>query len=157
VGHVGRFFRQKNHDFLLDVFERIVQKREKSALLLVGDGELLSGIKEKVEEKGLIRKVIFAGTRSDVNKILSAFDVFVFPSFYEGMPNTVIEAEANGLPCVISSSITNDAKILNNIIYISLDDDPEKWANTALSLQREEDATDTLKRSGYDIQQCVAA
>ncbi len=155
VGHVGRFYRQKNHDFLIDVFEKIVQKKEKSILLLVGDGELYSAIKEKAKEKGLSQKVVFAGTRSDVNKILSAFDVFVFPSFYEGMPNTVIEAETNGLPCVVSSSITKDAKIMDNIRYLPLSESPNQWAETALSLEREEQSLDRMRDNGYDIQKCV--
>ena len=98
VGHVGRFNRQKNHMFLLDIFAKIKKKNERAVLVLVGKGDLENDIKARIDALGISDSVIFTGVRADVPALMSAMDVFVFPSFYEGMPNTVIEAQATGLP-----------------------------------------------------------
>jgi len=132
IGHVGRFNNQKNHSFLIDIFSYVVKKHEKSVLLLVGKGELENAIKNKIKHLGLEDKVIFTGVRSDVSDIMMAMDVFVFPSFFEGMPNTVIEAQATGLYCVISDTITKEAKITELVEYISINDDARVWADSVL-------------------------
>lgn len=132
VGHVGRFSQQKNHVFLLKVFKEIQKKREDSYLVLVGDGELLEDVKSAVKKMQLEDKVIFAGNRKDVNRIYSAFDVFVFPSLYEGLPNTLIEAQANGLRCFASDTITREANITDNTVYIPLND-PSEWGTIICS------------------------
>lgn len=100
VGHVGRFNQQKNHDFLLDVFYALQKKKPEARLVLVGQGELEEQIHQKARALGIEQYVVFAGVRNDVPQLMSAFDVFLFPSLYEGMPNTVIEAQATGLPCL---------------------------------------------------------
>ena len=133
VGHVGRFSNQKNHMFLLSVFAEIKSKRSDAKLLLVGKGELENSIREQAASLGILDDIVFAGVRSDVPSLLSAMDVFVFPSFYEGMPNTVIEAQATGLPCVISDTITKTADITGLVKYLSLTFDSQLWAETALS------------------------
>ena len=132
VGHVGRFNQQKNHSFLLDVFAEIAQKRPDAVLLLVGKGELEQAVRQKADALGIADKVIFAGVRSDIPRVLSAMDVFVFPSLYEGMPNTVIEAQATGLPCVIADTITPEADVTGLVQYLPLSLEADKWAEAAL-------------------------
>src|SRR5699024_8644416 len=108
VLHVGAFRNQKNHMFLLDIFYSILKREEKAKLVLVGSGELLTDVKEKASTLGVLEQIIFAGNRSDIQRMLSGSDVFLFPSFYEGFPNAVLEAQCSGLPCVISDTITTE-------------------------------------------------
>lgn len=153
VGHIGRFTKQKNHEFLMEVFSQIQKKCTNSMLLLVGVGEDLDKIKSLISEKGLDDYVILAGQRFDIPQILSAMDVFVFPSLHEGMPNTVIEAQATGLPCVIANTITAEANITGLVKYLSLSTPANEWANIALSeakIQRRDTYHDFI-RNGYDI------
>ena len=128
IGHVGRFNQQKNHAFLLDVFKSYNSKNPNSVLLLVGKGELEDTIREKAKALDISEKIIFTGVRSDVPALLSAMDVFVFPSLYEGMPNTVIEAQATGLQCVIADTITREADITGLVHYLPLGNAKE-WAS----------------------------
>ena len=154
IGHIGRFTKQKNHRFLIRVFTNLIDKNDRYKLMLVGEGPLENDIKLMVENDDKLRnKVIFAELRSDIPSILSSFDVLVFPSLYEGMPNVVIEAQASGLPCVISKSITKEVVLAPNIYMLSTNDDPESWASfiSHLSLDRNKDAFTCLKSAGYDI------
>lgn len=154
IGHIGRFHYQKNHQFLLKVFSAIHAKRPDAVLVLVGVGELEETIRTQVKDLNLEPYVIFTGSRFDVPQILSAMDVFVFPSFHEGMPNTVIEAQATGLPCVIADTITREANITGLVRYLSLSASPEEWAEAALAdsdIQRKDTRADFLA-NGYDIQ-----
>lgn len=158
VGHVGRLHKQKNHRYLLEVFQQIRQRRPDAVLLLVGTGELKEQIQQQAGELGLEESVIFAGQRFDIPQLLSAMDVFVFPSLHEGMPNTVIEAQATGLPCVIADTITREADITGLVTYLPLEG-PEKWAETALAVADTE-RSDTRKSfisRGYDIQSVAEA
>ena len=153
VGHIGRFNIQKNHKYLLEVFKELSEQRDDAVLLLVGIGALESEIRALVSEMGLKEKVIFAGQRFDIPALLSAMDVFVFPSFHEGMPNTVIEAQATGLPCVIADTITREVELTGLVHYLSLDESPTVWSEKALSVlssQRENTAS-VLAEKGYDI------
>lgn len=154
VGHVGRFHEQKNHRFLLEVFQEIRKHREDAVLMLVGTGDLENEIRERVRVMGLADAVIFTGLRFDIPQLLSAMDVFVFPSFHEGMPNTVIEAQATGLPCVIADTITREADITGLVQYLSLESTPEDWARTALSTVNAArvDTTQAFMDHGYDIE-----
>lgn len=156
IGHVGRFQRQKNHKFLIDVFEEILKQKESAHLVLVGDtGELLEETKSYVTELGLESKVTFIGNRSDVNRLLSAFDMLVFPSLYEGMPNVVIEAQAAGLPCLIADTITPEADITGLVTYMSLTESAEKWAEKCLEIKDKETTRKNTKenfiKAKYDI------
>jgi len=108
VGHIGRFNHQKNHSFLIDIFKELLRTVPNAVLILAGDGPLRSVIEEKVKHLNLENKVQFLGIRSDVEFLLQAFDVFVFPSLHEGLPITLIEAQASGLPCVISDVISGE-------------------------------------------------
>ena len=128
IGHVGRFEEQKNHAFLIKVFTEILKTNSNAKLLLVGTGSKEGIIKEQIIKQGIERSVVFAGVRSDMVDLFSAMDVFVLPSFYEGMPNVVIEAQAIGVPCVISDTITRSANLTGIVEYVSLSDSPIHWA-----------------------------
>lgn len=153
IGHIGRFHKQKNHDFLIDIFLKIRERDKNAHLLLLGKGELFDDVKQKVETLGLLENVTFGGVRADVHRVLSAMDVFLLPSFYEGMPNTVIEAQATGLPCVISDTVTRGANVTGIVDYLSLADPAEKWADVVLDKNGIRVKTEEImKEKGYDIE-----
>lgn len=152
VGNIGRFSKQKNHKFLLSVFSEIRKKNDKAKLLLVGTGELENEIRDLARELGIESDIVFAGVRTDIPAILSAMDVFLLTSLYEGMPNTVIEAQGTGLPCVISDTITREANITNLVRYLPLND-YGRWASETLEVsaqKRKNTKTDFLDAK-YDI------
>lgn len=156
VGHIGRFNQQKNHKFLIEVFAEVLKQKPDALLMLVGDGEKKSEIKEQIKSLGIEESVIFTGIRSDVPALLSAMDVFVFPSFYEGMPNTVIEAQATGLPCVIADTITEEVNLTSIIQRLSLLKDKTVWREKALFLINIKDNNRNLfkgilEKQGYSI------
>lgn len=153
VGHIGRFHPQKNHGYLLEVFAELRRSRQDAALLLVGTGALEGEIRERIRRLGLEDHVILAGQRFDIPEVLSAMDVFLFPSLHEGMPNTVIEAQATGLPCVIADTITREADLTGLVRYISLDESPAFWTEQVLSVLSKErvDTAPLLTERGYDI------
>ena len=126
IGHIGRFNHQKNHSFLLKVFQAFNRNNPDSVLMLAGNGILEDNIKQEVQEMGLSGSVIFTGLRNDVPALLSAFDIFLLPSFYEGMPNVIIEAQACGVPCIVSDTVTREADLGGKIPYLPIDD-PDKW------------------------------
>lgn len=151
IGHVGRFHSQKNHVFLIDIFTEIQKKVQNSALVLVGNGELQGEIKNKVKKLGLTKKVIFAGVRNDIPDILSAIDAFVFPSVFEGLPVVVIEAQASGVKCFLSNTITQEVDITDNCLFLPIDN-PMQWAEaiTKANLIRKK-TLDKISDAGYDI------
>ncbi len=153
VGHVGRFNAQKNHSFLVEIFAEICRLERNSILLLVGSGDLENDIRKKVKALGIENNVMFLGVRSDVNEILQAMDVFLFPSLYEGLPVTLIEAQAAGLPCVISSTITDEVCITDLTEQISLECSAEEWAKAVLNQKSRErkNTEEIIRREGYDI------
>ncbi len=154
IGHVGRFDAQKNHTFLLDIFSECVNIVPNARLLLVGDGEGRTQIQEKAKSLGLEEKVIFTGVRNDVADLLQAMDVFVFPSLYEGVPVTMIEAQASGLPCVISDGVPKDCVITSGLVTsMKLSDRPCDWAkHIAAQLNRKrENHLEEIQAAGYDI------
>lgn len=128
VGHIGKFMDAKNHEFLIKVFAKYHSKNPKSKLLLVGDGEWRPKIEGWVANSGCSGAIILAGLRSDIHAIIQAFDVFVFPSVYEGLPLTTLEAQASGLPCVISSNVTKDVCIGCDVLMKDLSDGVDDWA-----------------------------
>lgn len=131
-GHVGRFNVQKNHSFLLDVFNEVHRQNENARLVLIGEGELEQDIRKKVNDLGLNEYVKILGPKPNINEYLMAFDMLIFPSFFEGMPNVIIEAQATGLKCVLSDSITHEAEITNLLTYLSLNSSAKEWADTLL-------------------------
>ena len=160
VGHIGRFSKQKNHKFILEIFESLKKKQPNAILLLIGEGDLKNDIIRLVDEKKLTKYVKFLGIRKDISHLLCAMDVFLFPSFYEGMPNTVIEAQTNGLPCLISDTITKEAAITDLVEFESLNRSCDEWSEHLLSISRKQTssrifAAETMKKNGYDINQCT--
>ena len=154
VGHIGRFQRQKNHNLLIDIFKKIHDKNNNAVLLLVGDGELRQSIMDKVEDLELSNNVIYTGVRSDIPKLLQAMDVFVFPSLYEGLGIVVIEAQASGLPCVVSDTIPKDAYLTDLVQSIPLNASVEIWADAVLQYYDNHERIDRyyeIKSNGYDI------
>lgn len=128
IGHVGRFEPQKNHRFLIELFEWFHQTTSDSKLLLVGSGTLEQEIKDLVLEKKLEQAVIFAGQQTNIADYLSAMDVFVLPSLFEGLPMVALEAQANGLPCVLTDTITKETAVTSNIWFYSLNN-RNAWLN----------------------------
>lgn len=136
VGHVGRFSYPKNHEYLIKIFKSINDKIS-ARLLLVGDGELMPEIRDEVCKLGLNDKVIFTGVRSDVARLLQGMDVFVFPSIYEGLPVSVVEAQAAGVPCVISDTISEECILINELVKrLSLSISPENGEMVLLNYQK---------------------
>lgn len=133
LGHVGRFSKPKNHAFLLDVFCEVKKLRPDSILMLVGDGELKEAAEKEAKALGLADSVLFLGRRSDVGQLMSAMDIFVLPSLYEGLGNVLIEAQYNGLPCIVSEEAYNEeAEISSGLSKISLDCGNDVWAKHIL-------------------------
>ncbi len=153
VGHIGRFNKQKNHRYLLEVFCEISKIRSDAVLVLVGVGEDHDLIVGWISELGLEDRVVLTGQRFDIPQVLSAMDVFIFPSLHEGMPNTVIEAQATGLPCVIADTITREADITGLIQYLPLSMPPCEWATVAMKSSKltRRDTSEDFIRHGYDI------
>lgn len=155
IGHLGKIYEPKNHDFLIDIFYEIKKLNKTACLLLVGDGELKDKIKSKCEHLNL-EDVIFTGMVSNVYDYLQAMDVFVFPSLWEGSPLALIEAQASGLPCLVSSNVTKDAKCTNNTVYMNLAEGTEVWAKKAINIGQilpcRTGILDEIRHSGYDIQ-----
>ena len=154
VGHVGRFTTQKNHSFLLEIFAELHRKQPDSLLVLAGVGELQDAARSKAEELHLTDSVRFLGFRSDVAELLQGMDIFLMPSLYEGFPVTGVEAQAAGLPCVFSDTITREVKILDAVAYLPLDAPAARWADTILQLAKGTDrqqACDVLIAKGYDV------
>lgn len=155
VGHVGRFSPQKNHRFLLRIFAELMRKRTEAVLLLVGEGELRADAEKLAEELGIRKNVIFAGLRSDVPRLLHAMDVFLFPSIYEGLPLSIVEAQAAGLPCLISDKVPIECKKTELVKQILLDESPAVWADAVLSaaaLQRKNTLKE-IRQAGFDIRE----
>ena len=153
IGHVGRFNPQKNHPFLMDIFAVLLKKESNAVLLLVGGGEGMSKMQEKVQELGVAEHVRFLGVRSDVADLMQAMDVFVFPSLYEGLGIALIEAQAAGLPCVVSDTIPHEAYLTDLVDSESLSAPAEKWAEKILA-KRAIPRTDhraEIAAHGFDI------
>lgn len=153
IGNVGRFTEQKNHKFLIDVFKEILQMNSDAYLMLVGEGNEKDKIIDYAREKGVYEKIVFTGVIGNVAEVLSAIDVFVLPSLFEGLPVSVIEAEASGLPCVISSKVTDEVMINDNVIALSLEDPIEIWAKKIIDISKQNRQVDQhkLDEAGYNI------
>ena len=152
-GHVGRLHEAKNHKFLIKVFVELKKKYENSALVLVGDGPLRGEIESAIKELNMEDSILMLGDRSDVPVILSAFDSFLFPSQWEGLPVSVVEALAAGLPCYVSDSITHDIDISDRVKRLPIDSE-RAWLE-GVSLDERKDVTDRIVRHGFDIRQSV--
>lgn len=153
IGHVGRFVEAKNHLFLIAVFADVRKRDPNAVLLLIGDGERRAEIQAAIAEKHLDDAVILTGVRSNVWDFYQAMDVFVFPSVYEGLPVSLVEAQASGLPCCVSSNVPKDSAITDLVEFIPLENGPDKWAEIALQRARapRPDMLGEIQNAGFDV------
>ncbi|MDO4487906.1 MAG: glycosyltransferase family 1 protein [Eubacteriales bacterium] len=155
IGMVGRFNTQKNHVRMLDIFEAYLKLDNTAKLVFIGEGNLEDEIKEKAGEKGIDGNIIFAGLQSNVNEWYQAMDVFVMPSLFEGLPVVGIEAQAAGLPCVFSKSITDEIVLSSDSVRVELSETDDTWADVLFkAAHRENDRSNGVKiiaDAGYDI------
>lgn len=152
IGHVGHLIEVKNQKYLLELMPKILEKQPRARLMLLGEGEDRQMLSEKIIGLGLEDKVIMTGNVRNVNEYLSAFDVFVFPSLYEGMPLSIIEVQCNGLPCVISTGVPEDVFLTDLIKPHSLSQNSEAWVSDIISCSRKDSGAyaDKMKNSGFD-------
>ena len=155
IGHIGRFVAQKNHIFLIDIFNQFHKKEKNSILLLAGQGPLQEEIKNKVRELGLDDSVRFLGQRNDANELYQAFDVFLLPSLYEGLPVVGVEAQASGLLCFFSDDMTKETKVLDSTVFMSLSNTAEEWTGEILTNLKDYKRINTkneVSDNGFDIE-----
>ncbi len=154
IGHVGRFNIEKNHELLINIFKKVKEKVDNAVLVLVGGGELRKKIETKVKDLNLGDSVIFTGVCTNISELLLSMDVFVFPSLYEGLGIAVIEAQASGLPCVISDRVPREAHLTNQIEILSLTDSVESWVKSILKFNinyKRYSKYNEIKLMGYDV------
>ena len=154
IGHVGRFTPEKNHSGLIKIFKEVHDIKNNSVLLLVGDGELRQTIEVEIENLGLKDSVIFAGVRSDIDELMQAMDIFVFPSLWEGLGIVVIEAEASGLRSIVANTIPKETFITDLVEALPLKESPEVWAKKILSHNHNYERKNTFEditMNGYNI------
>ena len=158
-GHVGNFNYQKNHEFLIDVFKNIHDKNSDTILFLMGSGELFKTIQEKVKDYNLDESVVFLGSIDNVDEVIQGMDIMLFPSRFEGLPNVVIEWQASGLPCVLSSNITSECKVADNVYFCSIENGINEWYNCVKNIdinienrkKISKNNCKLLKQNNYDI------
>ncbi len=150
---VARFTQQKNHSFLIDVFKKICDKKQNARLLLAGSGPLKKQTEQKAESLGLKDKVEFLGDVSDVPSLLYKSDVFCLPSLFEGLGIVFIEAQSCGVKCVASDNVPKEAKVSDDISFLSLDKGAQFWADYILNLDvsSKKDNSQSVRQRGYDI------
>ena len=153
IGHVGRFQDMKNHTFLLDIFVEIEKKERDARLMFLGEGHKMAEIKEKAERLNLTDKVLFLGNKSNVSDYFQAMDYFVFPSLYEGLPGTVVEAQAAGMQCLISDTITTEVCFSQMVSMFSLKKTAKEWADYILANRdyKRENTLDVIRDAGFSI------
>lgn len=153
IGHVGRFMKQKNHEFLIDIFAEVAKQKDNAVLMFIGEGPLMESIRDKVSNLHLKNKVVFLGVRNDVADLYNVMDVFALPSFYEGLPVVGVEVQANGLPFLCSDKVTSEIVISDSIKLLPLNDGTGKWAEEILNTDRVSlaETLKSMKKSGFDI------
>lgn len=158
IGHVGRFIPLKNQGFLVDIVDELHKTMPSAKLLLVGEGDTMDEIKAKVSDKGLEKSVIFTGVRSDVARLMQAMDIFVMPSWFEGLPVSLVEAQAAGLPVVASESISHDSDITENILFKSINESVEEWVESIVKWKEKcgrPNNIEKIKKTGFDSKTTV--
>lgn len=155
IGNVGRLSYPKNHDFLLKVYKEYLKQNSLSRLLLVGSGDMEQQIINNVHLMGLAPHVIFTGSVENVQDYLAAMDIFVFPSHWEGLPVSVVEAQASGLYCLISSNVTREVSVSHNIEFDDLSKGVDFWVSRITDAPRVNRASFILKNSNYDIKKAA--
>lgn len=154
IGHIGRFVEQKNHRFLIEIFNEVHKEKSNSLLLLIGQGPLMEEIKEKVHSLNLDDSVMFLGQRSDTNELYQAMDVFVLPSLYEGLPVVGVEAQASGLQCYFSDNMTKETKVLKSTVFLPSKASSFDWKDQILSYSQsinKLEAVQDITNRGFNI------
>ncbi len=156
IGHVGKFSRRKNHDFILEIFNEIHKKRPDSVLLLVGTGTLMARIQQHAATLGILDAVMFMGAQNNINDYYQAMDAFLMPSILEDLPVAAIEAQSSGLPVFVSDTIDHHLEVTDTVKWLSLQQPPEIWAdmilNTCDCFERK-NQDEVMRAAGYDIEQ----
>lgn len=153
IGHVGRFAEQKNHKFLIEIFNEVAKREDNARLLLIGEGDLKESIKQYVENLNLTSKVIFLEPVNNVNDYYQAMDIFVLPSLFEGLPVVGVEAQSSGLKCIFSKKITQELQITDRITFLDIDN-AKTWADAIIREKEEYDRelkNGEIEKSGYNI------
>lgn len=152
LGNIGRFELQKNHKFLVEIFKDYYNKDKNSVLLLIGEGSLKDEIENDVEKAGIKEAVLFLGVRNDIPDLLKAMDYFLMPSFYEGLPFALIEAEAAGCKCIIADNITDEAVITENVVRLPINEGTNCWLKEIDSTSKwQRDTYKEICDNGFDI------
>lgn len=155
IGHIGRFVKQKNHDYVIDIFNQLHKENSNSILLLAGQGPLKKEIEEKVKLFDLTESVKFLGQRNDTNELYQAMDIFLLPSFYEGLPVVGVEAQAAGLLCLFSNKMTRETKVLSSTIFLPIEVPSVFWKSQLLKCLEKYirvDKSSEMRKKGFDIQ-----
>lgn len=158
VGTIARFSKVKNYPFLINSFEMVLKNKENAMLLLVGDGEEKEEILAMVKQKGIEKNVIFVGHTNEVTKYLHIMDVFVLPSFTEGLSLVTVEAQVSGLPCVVSTGLPDEILLTDKIQKYPLSDGFSKWANYILESKKytvRKNNIEVIRKQGFDIEDTV--
>lgn len=156
IGHIGRFVEQKNHRGLIEIFNEVHKLNKNTILVLAGQGPLMEEMKEKVKSLDLEKNVKFLGQRSDANELYQAFDIFLLPSLYEGLPVVGVEAQAAGLLCILSDDMTKETKVLETTEFLSLSASSEVWANIILHSYenyKRKDTKEEISKNGFNIKE----
>ena len=158
IGHVGRFIPLKNQGFLVDILEELHKYIPTAKLMLVGEGETKEEVSAKADSKGLKKYTVFTGVRSDVMRLMQAMDIFVMPSWFEGLPVSLVEAQAAGLPVVASESISHDSDITGTILFKSINESADEWAKSILKWKEKcgrPNNIEKIKKAGFDSKTTV--
>lgn len=158
IGHIGRFNEQKNHVFLINIFNEIYKKNKNARLILVGEGKLKNKIEKQIKDMGLENVVYLLGVREDIPDILMLFDVLLFPSLYEGLPVSIIEAQASGVRCILSDKVAKETAITNLVEFIGLEESIDVWRDRVLKYvngYKRINRYSELVKAGYDIENNV--
>lgn len=152
LGHIGRYNYQKNFPFLIEFVEELKQRNSDYVLLQIGDGKKDEELQSKIKEKSLEKNFISLGVRNDIPDLMQVMDIFILPSLFEGLPVTVVEAQASGLPCLISDRVTEEVNLTRSIDYLPIDQGIDIWVNKVLNMSKERklDAPDKVRKAGYD-------
>ena len=158
IGHVGRFVTTKNQNFILKIFSELCAEDDNSKLLLIGQGPLLESVKKKAKELKIDERVIFLGQKKEIEKYYQIMDLFIFPSLYEGLGLSAIEAQCSGLPCIMSTNIPKDTGILNNTCFLDLESPIYEWVQKIREYSKKERIMniEAIQKAGFDIKKEIA-
>lgn len=154
IGHVGSFIKAKNHTFMLEVLQALVRESTGVVMLFIGDGPLKGQIVAQSERMGIAENLVCTGARSDIPDLMQAMDAFIFPSLHEGLPVTLVECQASGLPCLVSDSVSQDAKLTACIDFMSLNASADRWAKRLWEISADDERPNNrhaLSEAGYDV------